>query len=126
MKKTLIAIHTIMRTKEPGKPATDKSKAVPPVTQTIKPGTTFIVDSEEARDLLASGAARVKPADTDADEVVDATSGSATDKPKRGRPAKPKADGEGSGGSTPVPSGKAGETTTTGKTTEGGDGSEMV
>ncbi len=108
MKKTLIAIHTVQRMKTPGKPGNpDKGiKATPPETETIAPGKTFEAEAEEARDLLAAGAARLKPVAKDDDDSEDA--------PKRGRkPAAKKTE-------------PAKTETKTETKPEGGDGSEMV
>lgn len=56
----VLAVHEIQRTVSPGKAATLTSPAVPPVVETIVPGTIFMTkDDDEYRQLREAGAVRV-------------------------------------------------------------------
>jgi hypothetical protein len=61
----VIATAEIHRTVKPGKAATDKEPAVPPVVQVIKPGTVFVTTGDEEASLRAARAIR----DAEAGEV---------------------------------------------------------
>ena len=126
----LIAKTVIHRTTKPGK-AGDKTKgvkAIPPEQEVIQPGEVFEATSADERtELIGLGAAVDAPKDVNADTVKTAKGKAAAKAAVESSEKKEAAAAESdSGKSASKPSGKSGETTTTGKTVEGGDGSEMV
>jgi hypothetical protein len=85
--KTVIAVHTIHRTVEPGKEGNkDKGiKAVPPQVQVILPKTRFIPkDQEELDSLLEAGAIRYP----EGDEAKEPKAAEPAKEPKAAAPAK--------------------------------------
>ena len=125
----LIAKTVIHRTTKPGK-AGDKTKgvkAIPPEQEVIQPGEVFEATSADERaELIGLGAAVDAPKDVNADTVKTAKGKAAAKAAVKSSEKKEAAAESDSGKSASKPSGKSGETTTTGKTVEGGDGSEMV
>lgn len=131
----LIAKTVIHRMTKPGKPG-DKLKglkATPPETEEIQPGEVFDATDDERAEFIGNGAAVEAPKDVDKDSMRTARGRAAVaaavkkpgPKPKAAK-AEAAAAASDSGKSTPQPTGKKGETTTTGTTKSGGDGTDMV
>lgn len=71
----VIAIHTVLLTIKAGKRATKELPAVKPVTQTIQPGTVFVIDDPaQLAELKAAGAVREpEPDETHSVPIAEST-----------------------------------------------------